>query len=75
MLSAILTRMQCVGLLRRFQRNPMYVSGNGVVMSAAVYLRLTGNIFTPGGQVRSEVLNRSIPRPFVVVHSGKTTMA
>lgn len=35
-LSAILTRIQWVGLLRRFQRKLMYVLGIGVVMSAAV---------------------------------------
>ena len=67
--------MQCVGLLSRFQRNLIYVPGIGVVTSAAVYLRLIGKIFTPGGQVSSELLKGRMARPFVVVHSGKTTMA
>ena len=53
----------------------MYVPGIGVVISAAVYLRLIGNIFTPGGQVSSELLKGKMARPFVVVHSGKTTIA
>lgn len=74
-LSAILTRMQCVGLLSRFHRNPMYVPGTGVVMSAAVYRRLIGKIFAVEGAVRSDVLNGRTPLPFVVVHSGNTTIA
>lgn len=75
MLSAILTRMQCVGLLSKFQRKEKYVPGTGVVISAAVYRRLTGKIFAVGGAVRRDVLKGRMPRPLVVVHSGKTTIA
>lgn len=53
----------------------MYVPGIGVVISAAVYLRLMGKIFIIEGQVRSEVLKGRMPRPLVVVHSGNTTTA
>jgi len=35
-LSAILTQMQCVGLLNRFQIKERYVLGTGVVTSAGV---------------------------------------
>lgn len=45
-----------------------------MVMSAGVYLRLMGKIFDVEGTVKSEGLNGRIPRPFVVEHSGKTTM-
>lgn len=45
-----------------------------MVMSAGVYLRLMGKILDVGGMVSSEGLNGRIPRPFVVEHSGKTTM-
>lgn len=48
--------------------------GIGVVTSLGVYLRLTGNIFVFGGAVRREGLKRRMPRPLVVVHSGRTTM-
>lgn len=64
--------MQCVGLLRRFQRKAKYVPGTGVVMSGGVYLRLIGKIFALDGAVNKELLKGNIPRPFVVVHSGKT---
>ena len=74
-LSAILTRMQCVGLLSRFQRKDQYVFGTGVVISAAVYRRLTGKIFAVSGVVRRDVLNGRMPFPLVVVHSGNTTIA
>lgn len=40
--SAILVRIQCVGLLHKFQRNVKYECGTGVVMSGDVYLKLTG---------------------------------
>ena len=42
-------------------------------MSPGVYRRLTGNIFAFRGAVSRDGLNGNIPRPFVVVHSGKTT--
>lgn len=45
MLSAILTLIQCVGLRSKFQKNVIYSPGIGVVISAGVYRRLTGNIF------------------------------
>ena len=44
-------------------------------MSAAVYLRLIGNILAVEGAVRREELKGRMPRPFVVVHSGNTTIA
>jgi hypothetical protein len=66
--------MQCVGLVSKFQRKVEYDPGIGVVMSAGVYRRLMGKIFDVGGIVSSEGLNGRIPRPFVVEHSGKTTM-
>jgi hypothetical protein len=72
--SAILTRIQCVGLLTRFQKKVRYEAGMGVVMSPGVYRRLIGNIFVVDGAVSSDGLKASIPLPFVVVHSGKTTI-
>lgn len=69
-LSAILTRMQWVGLLKRFQTNETYVPGTGVVISPAVYRRLIGKILASGGAVRSDGLKERMPRPLVVVHSG-----
>ena len=74
MLSAILTRIQCVGLLFRFHKKEKYVPGTGVVISAGVYLRLMGNIFDVRGAVSRDPLNGRIPRPLVVVHSGNTAM-
>ena len=71
-LSAIRTRMQCVGLLSRFQRKVRYVPGTGVVISGGVYLRLIGKMFALAGDVNNELLKGNIPRPFVVVHSGNT---
>ena len=71
-LSAIRTRIQCVGLLSKFQRNVRYVPGTGVVISCGVYLRLVGKIFAVSGVVSKELLKGSIPLPFVVVHSGNT---
>lgn len=44
-------------------------------MSPGVYRKLMGNIFAVGGAVRIDALKESMPRPFVVVHSGKTTTA
>lgn len=67
--------MQWVGLLSRFQKKLRYVLGMGVVISGAVYRRLMGKIFAVGGAVRRDGLNGRMPRPFVVVHSGKTTIA
>ena len=43
-------------------------------MSAGVYRKLIGKILTPGGVVRREGLKGRIPLPFVVVHSGYTTI-
>ena len=60
-----------MGLLQRFQRKVRYESGIGVVISAGVYRRLIGKILLPAGVVNIEGLKGSIPRPFVVVHSGK----
>lgn len=54
--------------------NDQYSPGMGVVISGGEYLRLTGKIFVPGGVVKRLGLNGKIPLPFVVVHSGKTTM-
>lgn len=73
-LSAILTRIQCVGFVNKFHVKVKYVPGIGVVMSAGVYRRLMGKILVAEGTVSSEGLNGRIPRPFVVVHSGKTTI-
>ena len=67
--------MQWVGLLSKFHRNPTNVPGTEVVISAAVYLRLMGKIFAVGGEVSKDALNGRMPLPFVVVHSGKTTIA
>ncbi len=53
---------------------PKYCPGIGVVTSGGEYRRLTGKIFVPRGVVRRLGLNGNIPLPFVVVHSGKTTM-
>ena len=39
---AILTRIEWVGLLRRFQTKVMYELGMGVVISAGVYRREVG---------------------------------
>src|SRR5450756_764877 len=66
--------MQCVGLERRFHMKDKYSPGTGVVTSGGEYRRLTGKIFVPDGVVRRLGLNGRIPLPFVVVHSGKTTM-
>lgn len=40
-------------------------------MSAGVYRRLTGNILVLGDTLSSAGLKGRIPRPLVVVHSGK----
>lgn len=45
-----------------------------MVISAGVYRRLMGKILVVEGTVNSDGLNGRIPRPFVVEHSGKTTM-
>ena len=52
----------------------MYDPGTGVVTSAAVCRILTGWIFVVGGAPSSDGENGRIPRPLVVVHSGKMTM-
>jgi hypothetical protein len=54
--------------------NAQYCPGTGVVMSGGVYRRLIGKILVFGGIVRRLGLNGKIPLPFVVVHSGKTTI-
>lgn len=41
-------------------------------MSPGVYRRLTGKILVFGSAVNKLGLKGSIPRPFVVVHSGNT---
>jgi hypothetical protein len=69
------TRMQWVGREQRFHRKERYAPGTGVVISGAVYRKLTGNIFVFAGAVRRLGLNGRMARPFVVVHSGITTMA
>ena len=72
--SAILIRMQCVGLLHRFHKNVKKEPGIGVVMSGAVYRRWTGKTFVFGGTVNRLGLKGKMPRPLLVVHSGKTTI-
>lgn len=72
--SAIRTRIQCVGCESRFQMNEMYCPGSGVVMSGGVYRKLMGKILVFGGVVNRLGLNGKMPRPFVVVHSGNTTI-
>lgn len=66
--------MQCDGLLQRFQRKVKKAPGIGVVMSAAVYRRLTGMTFVVGDTVSRLGLNGRMPRPLLGVHSGKTTI-
>lgn len=63
-----------MGFVSRFHVKVKYVPGIGVVMSAGVYRRLMGNILVVEGTDSSEGLNGRIPRPFVVEHSGKTTI-
>lgn len=48
--------------------------GKGVVTSAGVYLKLMGKILDERGAVSRDPLNGRMPRPLVVVHSGKTAM-
>lgn len=43
-------------------------------MSGGVYRKLMGKILVFGGAVRRLGLNGKIPLPFVVVHSGNTTI-
>ena len=43
-------------------------------MSGGVYLKLIGKMFALAGDVNNELLKGNIPRPFVVVHSGKTAI-
>lgn len=66
--------MQCVGLEHRFQRKVDSAPGTGVVISAGVYRRLIGKTLVLSGTVSKLGLNGRIPRPLVVVHSGKTAM-
>lgn len=75
MASAILTLIQWVGWLQRFHKNVPNDAGIGVVISGAVYLRLTGNTFVFRGAVRRLGPRGKMPLPLVVVHSGKTTTA
>lgn len=51
-----------------------YCPGTGVVISGGEYRRLMGNTFVPGGVVRRLGLKGRMPFPFVVVHSGNTTI-
>ena len=51
-----------------------YCPGTGVVISGGVYRRLIGKILVPGGVIKRLGLNGRMPRPFVVVHSGNTTI-
>lgn len=44
------------------------------MISGAVYLKLMGKIFVFAPTVSREGVKGRIPRPLVVVHSGKTTM-
>ena len=46
----------------------------GLVISAGVYRSDIGYIWVSREAVSSDGENLSTPRPFVVVHSGKTTM-
>jgi hypothetical protein len=66
--------MQCVGRERRVYSVLRYVPGTGVVTSAGVYLSEMGNIGVSGVRVSRDGANLRIPRPFVVVASGKSTM-
>jgi len=69
------TLMQCVDCDRRFHIKAQYWPGTGVVMSGGEYRRLMGKILVPGGEVRRLGLKGRTPFPFVVVHSGKMTIA
>ena len=66
--------MQWLGLLHRFQKKDLHEPGTGVVTSPGVYRKLTGYILVLRGVVRRDGHNGNVPRPFVVVASGKTTM-
>jgi hypothetical protein len=67
--------MQCEGLLHKFHKNVPTDAGIGVVISGAVYRKLTGNTLAFRGVVRRLGARGKMPFPFVVVHSGKTTIA
>jgi hypothetical protein len=62
-----------VGREQRSQRKDTYAPGSGVVTSAGVYRRQTGNILADGGALRRPGEKAKTPRPLEVVHSGKTT--
>lgn len=65
--------MQCVGLEQRSHRNDIYAPGSGVVTSAGVYLRLTGNTLVFASIFRILGESGKMPLPLDVVHSGNTT--
>lgn len=60
---------------QRCQRNEIYAPGTGVVISDGVYRKLIGKILILDGTVKMLGDSSRIPRPFDVVHSGKTTIA
>lgn len=54
----------------------MYIPGTGVVIFAAVYLKLGRKTFAMDGAVRSDIFKKNkTPLPFVVMYTGKRTMA
>lgn len=67
--------MQCVCLELSFQRNRgiSIQPGIGVTISEGVYLSDTGKMLVARPADSSEGVGRSIPRPLLVVASGKTT--
>ena len=70
------TRMQCVGRLFRRQINLIASSqpGIGVTTSAGVYRKDTGKILVSLAADKRDGESLRIPRPLLVVVSGKTTM-
>jgi hypothetical protein len=59
-------------LERSWYSQLIYPPLTGVVTSCGVYLKLTGYIFVSPPTPTKDGLSGRIPRPFVVVHSGKT---
>jgi hypothetical protein len=68
------TRIWCEGLCRRRQNHVAWPPGTGVAMSCGVYLKLTAYIFVLGLALSKLGESGRMPRPFVVVVSGKTQM-
>lgn len=53
----------------------MYIPGTGVVIFAAVYLKLVRKTFAMDGAVRSDIFKKKTLLPFVFMYTGKRTMA